>query len=132
MRFYCDFLNKFEPMSIKGMTVFSRQDTTASEVFFLLKGCVECVSQNKYYLEGTIFGETDIVMNRLRNDTYMARGDCYILKLDKQVFHQIMDEFPEFKDDIDKIVAEREKKRLETLQQAKLKRDVQEEFKELN
>jgi len=132
MRFYCDFLKKFEPMSIKGMTVFSRQDTTASEVFFLLKGCVECVSQNKYYLEGTIFGETDIVMNRLRNDTYMARGDCYILKLDKQVFHQIMDEFPEFKDDIDKIVAEREKKRLETLQQAKLKRDVQEEFKELN
>jgi signal-transduction protein with cAMP-binding, CBS, and nucleotidyltransferase domain len=132
MRFYCDFLNKFEPMSIKGMTVFSRQDTTASEVFFLLKGCVECVSQNKYYLEGTIFGETDIVMNRLRNDTYMARGDCYILKLDKQVFHQIMDEFPEFKDDIDKIVAEREKKRLETQQQAKLKRDVQEEFKELN
>jgi signal-transduction protein with cAMP-binding, CBS, and nucleotidyltransferase domain len=132
MRFYCDFLNKFEPMSIKGMTVFSRQDTTASEVFFLLKGCVECVSQNKYYLEGTIFGETDIVMNRLRNDTYMARGDCYILKLDKQVFHQIMDEFPEFKDDIDKIVAEREKKRLETQQQAKLKRDMQEEFKELN
>jgi signal-transduction protein with cAMP-binding, CBS, and nucleotidyltransferase domain len=132
MRFYCDFLNKFEPMSIKGMTVFSRQDTAASEVFFLLKGCVECVSQNKYYLEGTVFGETDIVMNRLRNDTYMARGDCYILKLDKQVFHQIMDEFPEFKDDIDKIVAEREKKRLETQQQAKLKRDVQEEFKELN
>jgi hypothetical protein len=43
-----------------------------------------------------------------------------------------MDEFPEFKDDIDKIVAEREKKRLETLQQAKLKRDVQEEFRELN
>jgi signal-transduction protein with cAMP-binding, CBS, and nucleotidyltransferase domain len=116
MRFYCDFLSKFEPMSIKAMTVFSRQDTSASEVFFLLKGCVECVSQKKYYLEGTIFGETDIVMNRLRNDTYMARGDCYILKLDKQVFHQIMDEFPEFKDDIDKIVAEREKKRLETLQ----------------
>ena len=108
MRFYCDFLNKFEPMSIKGMTVFSRQDTTASEVFFLLKGCVECVSQNKYYLEGTIFGETDIVMNRLRTDTYMSRGDCYILKLDKQVFYQIMDEFPEFKEDIDKIVAERE------------------------
>ena len=132
MRFYCDFLNKFEPMSIKGMTVFSRQDTTASEVFFLLKGCVECVSQNKYYLEGTIFGETDIVMNRLRNDTYMARGDCYILKLDKQVFHQIMDEFPEFKEDIDKIVAEREKKRLETQQQSKLKQDMEDEFKELN
>jgi|LauGreDrversion4_2_1035121.scaffolds.fasta_scaffold130639_1 hypothetical protein len=45
----------------------------------------------------------------------MARGDCYILKVDKQLFLQIMDEFPEFKEEIDKIVGEREKKRLETL-----------------
>ncbi len=51
-------------------------------------------------------------MNRQRNDTYMARGDCYILKLDKQVFYQILDEFPDFKEDIDKIVGERERKRL--------------------
>lgn len=132
MRFYCDFMSKFEPMSIKSMTIFAKIDSTASEVFFLLKGCVECVNQNKYYLEGTIFGETDIVMNRPRLDTYMARGDCYILKLEKGVFLQIMEEFPDFKDDIDKIVAEREKKRLENIQTAKLKKDVQEEFKELN
>jgi hypothetical protein len=45
---------------------------------------------------------------------------------------QILEEFSDFKAEIDKIVAEREKKRLENLQQAKLKKDVQEEFKELN
>lgn len=68
MRFYCDYLNKFEPMSIKSMSVFAKEGSTASEVYFLLKGCVECVNSNKFYLEGTVFGETDVVLKRPRLD----------------------------------------------------------------
>jgi CRP-like cAMP-binding protein len=132
MRFYADFLYKFEPMSIKNGSVFAKEGTSATEVFFLLNGCVECVNQNKYFLEGTVFGETDVVLNRQRYDTYKARGDCYILKIRKNLFDQIIDEFPDFREEIQKMVSEREKNRLEKIQQNRLRKEMQEQFSELN
>jgi CRP-like cAMP-binding protein len=87
MRFYSDYLSSFEPMSIKSGTVFCREGASSLEVFFLLKGCVEIVGHNKYYLEGTVFGEADIIMKgRARLASYKARGDCYMLKLAKNTF----------------------------------------------
>lgn len=38
--------------------------------------------------------------NRNRLDSYKARGDCYILKLDKATFLQILDEFDDLRADI--------------------------------
>jgi len=93
MRFYGDYLYKFEPMNIKNGSLFAKEGNSANEVFFLISGCVECEIQKKYFLEGTVFGETDVVLNRNRSDSYKARGDCYILKLNKASFLQILDEF---------------------------------------
>lgn len=86
-------MTKFEPMRIKGGTVFAKEGTRPQEVFFLLKGCVQCEKQGKFYLEGTIFGETDIILKRNRTDSYVAKGDCYILKLERTIFECILDEF---------------------------------------
>jgi CRP-like cAMP-binding protein len=86
MRFYGDYLYKFEPMNIKNGSLFAKEGNSANEVFFLISGCVECEIQKKYFLEGTVFGETDVVLNRNRSDSYKARGDCYILKLNKASF----------------------------------------------
>jgi len=49
MRFYGDYLHRFDPMSIKSGTVFAREGSSPHEVFFLLKGCVECLNQNKFF-----------------------------------------------------------------------------------
>jgi CRP-like cAMP-binding protein len=101
MRFYGDFLSKFEPMSIKSGSIFCKEGTSSQEVFFLLRGHVEIVGQNKTYVKGTIFGETDIILkNRPRTYSYKARGNCYILKLDKLVFMQILDEFEDIRESI--------------------------------
>lgn len=54
------------------------------------------------------------------------------MKLDKATFEILLDEFEDFRDDIQKMVAEREHKRLENLQQQKLKKDMLEQFSELN
>lgn len=66
------------------------------------------MGKGKFYLEGTIFGETDVILKRNRLDSYLSKGDCYILKLDKAVFEQILEEFSNFRHDIQLIVAERE------------------------
>lgn len=64
-----------------------------------------------------MFGETDIILKRERWESYTAKCDCYILKLDRIVFDQIRKEFPDFGDEIDNIAEERERKRLEFIQQ---------------
>jgi CRP-like cAMP-binding protein len=89
-------MSKFEPMRIKSGTIFAKENTRPQEIFFLLKGCVECDKSNKFYLEGTMFGETDIIYKRKRFENYIAKCDCYILKVEKDVFEQIMDEFEDF------------------------------------
>ena len=132
MRFYGDYLYKFMPMSIKNGSIFAKEGTSATEVYFLISGCVECLIQKKFFLEGTVFGETDVVFSRNRSDTYKARGDCYILKLSKSQFELIMDEFADFRQDIHKMVTEREKNRLEKIQQARLRKEMQEQFSQLN
>ena len=43
-RFYSDFLFKFEPMSIRSDSIFCKEGSQSQEVFFLLKGCVECLN----------------------------------------------------------------------------------------
>lgn len=85
-RFYAEFINKFEPMRIKNGTIFAKEGQAPQEVYFLLKGCVLCVKQNKYYLEGTIFGEVEILLKRNRQESYQAKGDCYILKVERSLF----------------------------------------------
>lgn len=79
-------MTKFEPMRIKNGTVFAKEGASPQEVFFLLKGCVLCEKQEKFYFEGTVFGETDIIMKRNRSESYIAKSDCYILKLEATVF----------------------------------------------
>lgn len=43
-----------------------------------------------------------------------------------------MDEFNDFREDIQKMVMEREKNRLERIQQQRLRKEMQEQFNELN
>lgn len=55
---------KFEPMRIKQGTNFVEAQAGSTEVFFLLSGCVEAVPSGKFYTNGAMFGETDIIFNR--------------------------------------------------------------------
>ena len=98
-----------------------------------MKGCVECLNKGRFFLEGTVFGETDIVMNnRYRLDSYRARGDCYLLKLDKNDFLHILDVFEDIRVEIQKMVLARERKRIEEFMKQKQKSNVQMEYNELS
>jgi CRP-like cAMP-binding protein len=78
------------------------------------------VNQGKFFLEGTIIGEMDIIMGgRRRLHTYKARGDCYMLCLDKDNFQRIIEEFDDIREDIRMMVYEREKKRIEEIHNAR-------------
>lgn len=106
---------KFEPMRIKAGTNFVEEKQKSNEVFFLLSGCVEAIKSQKFYANGAMFGELDIIFNRLRMDTYVTRMDCHILRLNRQFFEQILDEFDDIRNDIEAIAEQREQVRLDQL-----------------
>lgn len=61
-----------------------------------------------------MFGETDIIFKRYdRFESYLAKSDCYILKLSKDVFEEMLEEFEDFWDDVNIIAEERYRKMLE-------------------
>ena len=64
--------------------------------------------KNTYLIEGSIFGEGDVLRNRPRRESYTAITDCYVLKLEKNLFNEIMDEFDDFNMEVMTIAKERE------------------------
>jgi len=88
------------------------EGTRPSEVFFLLSGCVEAIKSGKYYGQGAMFGESDIIFNRERLDTYRSRMDCKLLRIHRTVFEQMMDEFDDFREDVELVAHQREEVRL--------------------
>ena len=91
-------------MRIAAQTRFADENEAPRDVYFLLTGCVLKESQlgkqlgmkNTYLIEGSIFGEGDVLRNRPRRESYTAITDCYVLKLEKNLFNEIMEEFDDF------------------------------------
>lgn len=65
-----------------------------------------------YLIEGTIFGEREVLFDRDCTATYTALCDCYILKITKKSFLSLMDSCETFRIEIVKLARGREKIRL--------------------
>ena len=103
-------------MHIAAQTCLAVEGELPREVYFLLTGCILKESslekklgmKNTYLIEGSIFGETDVMKNRARVESYTAVTDCYILKLPKAVFGELLEEFDDFNQEVSTIAKERE------------------------
>ena len=90
-RFYGKYMTKFRAMRIREGTCLARENSAPNEVYFLLAGCIMRESEeekkrgikNTYLIEGSIFGECDVLVNRPRCESYTAMADCYVLGLSK-------------------------------------------------
>ena len=99
-------------MRIAANTCFVEEGTLPRSVYFLLSGSVMKDSQlnrlvgvqNSYLIEGSIFGETDLMKNRNRTESYITVSDCYLLKITKALFFEVMEEFDDFRAEVEDIV----------------------------
>ena len=115
-RFYGEYLSKFKPVRLAPKTTFVEEGSLPQAVFFLLSGSVMRDSKlnsyvgakQAYLVEGSIFGETDLIKNRMRSESYVAVTECYLLMIDKALFKEIMEEFEDFRAEVEIISAERE------------------------
>lgn len=119
-RFYGEYLSKFQPMRVAANTCLTEEGELPTEVYFLLSGCIMKESKlnklvgakNSYLIEGSIFGETDLLKNRLRTESYCSVTDCYLLKISKTLFKEVMQEFDDFSEEVHAISKQREWMRL--------------------
>ena len=98
-------------MRLQANTCFVEEGSFPMAVYFLLSGSVMRDSklnklvgaQNSYLIEGSIFGETDLLKNRLRQESYITSTDSYLLKIPKSLFKEVMDEFEDFRREVEAI-----------------------------
>ena len=98
-------------MRLNSNTVFVEEGTIPRAVYFLLSGSVMKNSKlnrlvgakNSYLIEGSIFGETDLLKNRIRTESYTTVTDCYLLRISKPLFKEIMEEFDDFRTEVEAI-----------------------------
>ncbi len=100
------------PVKFQKETEILKAGSRPEEVLFLLKGSVMNVASNRILPPGSIFGEVDIIFKRERLDSYLAISDVYLLKYEIQVFQQILQDFPNIRDEVTLIATQREKMRV--------------------
>jgi CRP-like cAMP-binding protein len=66
-------------------------------------------------IEGTIFGECDMIFNRLTTHDYTAMCDCFLLRLPKALLRVLLEEFDDFREELFFIAKEREKENLKNI-----------------
>jgi CRP-like cAMP-binding protein len=47
-----------------------------------------------------MFGEIDVLRNKPRRASFYAAADCYVLKIDKRQFRNLLVTFDDFRDDV--------------------------------
>ena len=100
----------FEP----GDTIYSTLDP-ALEVFFIVKGRVWSKVPGKFekekfhiHVEGSLFGEVDILLKRNRISTVIAEEKCELWKINKKEFLSLLNEFPDIKAEVESLVKVKE------------------------
>jgi CRP-like cAMP-binding protein len=62
-----------------------------------------------------MFGEKDILLGTKSSEKYTAVSNCHLLSLSRNVFFNLMEEFPDFRDDVLYIAKERQRLQLKIL-----------------
>ena len=90
-RFYSEYITKFKPLMLKRGSIIIKEGSVALEMYFLLRGCIKKSQFTKngtleienppprYLVEGTVFGEQDMIFNRITSERFTAMTDCFVL-----------------------------------------------------
>jgi len=98
----------------KGETIFS-EDMMANFYFQIIDGCVKMFNINDtgkeftqgYFFNGQSFGEPPLFINEKYPATAIAYNDTTIIKLSKDKFLKILDDYPLIQNDFLKLMARR-------------------------
>eukprot|EP00347_Sterkiella_histriomuscorum_P000844 403374301 len=116
--FYLDFLDLLIPLKFEKDTVILKKKSKPEEILFILSGEVINEQSNRVFTVGSIIGETDVYFNkRERIESFKAETNVYILMFDIDTVEQMVSQYQDIRNDIEMIAKEREKDRLNRMNQ---------------
>eukprot|EP01017_Pseudomicrothorax_dubius_P021634 TRINITY_DN2328_c0_g2_i4.p1 TRINITY_DN2328_c0_g2~~TRINITY_DN2328_c0_g2_i4.p1 ORF type:complete len:833 (+),score=237.86 TRINITY_DN2328_c0_g2_i4:185-2683(+) len=94
--------------------ILYREEDPAEEIYFIHKGRIYFVTEDNCpfisIIEGSYFGEIEILENTKRWCFAQSKGETILLVLHKSHFLQYLREFPELEEDVKRFADERKKK----------------------
>ena len=95
--------------------IIAQKDEYGKEIFFISKGRLEVVSENGEQVyteleEGEYFGNVSLLLKEKRTASVRTLSYCEIFILEQKDFIRIRNEYPEFKETIKKMSAEKSEK----------------------
>ena len=92
-------------------TVILEKGSRPNEICLIMSGTVLNESTGRFFTDGTMFGEEDLILRRERRDTFRAETEVYIFKYDRKVIENMMKQHPEVGEEIRTLASNRDKMR---------------------
>ena len=98
-----------KPRSVSANQVIVRRGDPGDSMFFIMEGEVEVdLTPNPAVLKsGNFFGEIALVRDVNRTATVIARSNCRLLVLETSDFRQLIQQYPELNEQIQRVASER-------------------------
>eukprot|EP01017_Pseudomicrothorax_dubius_P040983 TRINITY_DN6509_c0_g3_i1.p1 TRINITY_DN6509_c0_g3~~TRINITY_DN6509_c0_g3_i1.p1 ORF type:complete len:344 (-),score=107.75 TRINITY_DN6509_c0_g3_i1:104-1069(-) len=100
--FITAILPHLKPIALSVGDELYRMSDHASEIYFITKGRVisQCLDRegklrSQIYVEGSYFGEVDIIFKRARTSNAIAETEVELWKINKEEFLRIVEKYPE-------------------------------------
>ena len=98
--FYSKYLEELDPDHFKQGDIISKQGSEPSHVYFIMNGVVHNQTTNRYFERGQMINQQYIMLKTHILDQYVAHTDVSVLKFDKLTFNLILEQFQDFKEDL--------------------------------
>lgn len=108
-----DLMHELEPrIFVPGERIFRAGDDGDS-MYFIHSGQVDILTKDGTKIvtlsDGSFFGEMALITNQTRNATAKAASYCDLYVLSKTAFSKVLNDYPEFKTQVQKVADERSK-----------------------
>ena len=107
--FYAKYLEELKDEQFNSGEIIVKEGNQADCVYFIMSGVVQNLSTNRYFESGQMINYDLIMKNAEIQHTYKAISEVSLLKYDRVIFKQILDQFPDMLEDITRMVNEQEK-----------------------
>ena len=83
----------------KGDVIFEK-GKKPREIYVNFGGKMHNMHTHRIFPVGSVIGQDDILYNRDRQNTFIAKTELFTLKLERDIFEKMMKEFPEIKTEL--------------------------------
>lgn len=106
--FYVKYLEELKSDRFNRGDIIARKGDQAECVFFIMSGVVKNLSSGRFFESGSMINHDSLLEKKLIQANMVAETDVNVLKYEALTFQQILDQFPDFYEDLKKIIKDRQ------------------------